>query len=83
MFLINMYTAPLVVLAFKPDFRQTFCKWQTLTSYLTWTMIESMEQSTLKKHSIIPVKIEVYRLVANALAWFRCHLNDRKKQVTC
>ena len=28
-----MYTTPLAVLGFKPNFRETFCKWQTLTSY--------------------------------------------------
>ena len=57
--------------------------WQTLTSYLIWTMIESMERLTSKKQSIIPGKIKVFWLVRNALAWFRCHANDRKKQVTC
>ena len=76
-----MYTTPLAVLAFKPNFRETFCKWQTLTSYLIWTMIESMERLTSKKQSIIPGKIKVFWLVRNALAWFRCHMNDRKKQV--
>ena len=49
MFLINMHTAPLAVLPLKPNFREIFCKWQTLTSYLIWTMIESMERLTLNK----------------------------------
>ena len=43
-------------------------------------MIESMEQLTSKKESVIPGKITVFWLVPNALAWFRCHINDRKKQ---
>ena len=77
-----MYTTPLAELAFKPNFRETFCTWQTLTSYFIWTMIESMERLTSKKQSIIPGKIKVFWPVRNALAWFKCHINDRKKQVT-
>ena len=49
-FLVTIvYTAALAVLPFKPNFRQTFCKWQKITSYLIWKMIESMERLTSKK----------------------------------